>query len=129
MFNIYARRILYCFTVVTLLIAAYFSLRDGNLYGKLGQPGQLVSQPKAATSDKPVIHKPRCSFELYRKLSSVDSGGNIDGRGNWSHDEKGSISQYNPSVCQLSYGMWIPTAKLGECLKKNKLQHFTLLGD
>jgi len=125
-----ARYVLIIASFVVIAVLFSFNLLLRNRAFQV-TPWRLPSVRIANTSTRfvPRLAKERCSFELYNKVASKEKDGNVVGRGHWTRGEKGSLVQFHPDICQLSYGMWIPTEKLNTCFKDRKIDHIVVLGD
>jgi len=55
--------------------------------------------------------KANCSFDVFRQTAKTTPDGYLRGDGTWKRDSKGQPSRFYPALCDLQYGVDIPSEK------------------
>jgi len=82
---------------------------------------QTVESPESAASV--------CSFSVFRQTANYSSSGYLRGDGTWRRNSKGQPSRFYPALCNLVYGVNIPSEMVTTCLLRQNVRYIAVLGD
>ena len=69
-----------------------------------------------------------CGFDTFRSVAGQRSNGYIPGSGTWTRNGT-SFEHFQPSICHLSHGKWIPEDELATCLRRDRVRYIAIIGD
>ena len=77
---------------------------------------------------------PACSFATFRSVARRRSDGYIPGSGTWrrnnaSRRRRAGVDRFEPSVCRLRHGRWIPDDELATCLRRERVRYIAIVAD
>ena len=105
--------VIYCFYLATRREADFTS----------GTPA--VTRLRPVEDDRPA---PPCSFQTFRDIARQRADGYIPGTGTWTRNGT-RMERFQPSVCRLKHGKWIPEEELVACLRRDRVRYIAIIGD
>ena len=69
-----------------------------------------------------------CGFDTFRAVARQRADGYIPGSGTWTRNGT-HIQRFQPSVCRLEHGIWIPEDELVACLLRDRVRYVAIIGD
>jgi len=77
---------------------------------------------------------PACSFAAFRSVARRRSDGYIPGSGTWRRNNairlrRAGVDRFEPSVCRLRHGRWIPDDELATCLRRQRVRYIAIVAD
>jgi len=69
-----------------------------------------------------------CGFDTFRSVAGQRSDGYIPGSGTWTRNGT-SFEHFQPSICHLTHGKWIPEDELATCLHRDRVRYIAIVGD
>jgi len=118
----------YCQFVVMLvaICGAIFFLHHIDTFTKIREP--YVFSYHILKVRKPHVVHPSCSFTVFRKNAKRTPDGYLQGYGTWQRDSA-ELRRFYPAICNLQYGINIPSEKMAACLRKQSIRYIVILGD
>jgi len=72
---------------------------------------------------------PPCGFQTFRDVARQRTDGYIPGSGTWTRNGTHRMERFQPSVCRLTHGKWIPEHELVTCLRRDRVRYIAIVAD
>lgn len=116
---------------VVLLIVIYCTSWTTSPY-----PMHFTLTPPAVVANKSLTtaefedRQPKCGFDTFRSVARQHQDGYIAGSGTWTRNgSRGGFDGFQPTVCRLTHGKWIPDDVLATCLRRHRVRYIAIIGD
>jgi len=89
-----------------------------------------VNRKSSAEKNAPTSHcgNPACSFDVFRDYLRRTRSNYLPGAGVWKR-RGGRLERFQPDLCSLTYGSWVPRDRLARCFTRFNLSYLVILGD
>ena len=71
---------------------------------------------------------PPCSFQTFHAIAHQRADGYVPGSGTWTRNGT-QIERFQPSICRLTHGQWIPEDELATCLRRDRVRYVAIVAD
>jgi len=83
---------------------------------------------KVSAGNVEAQRKPACSFAVFREHLRQTRSNYLPGDGVWKRRGE-RLERFQPDLCSLSYGHWIPRDRLARCFARSNVSYVVILGD